>query len=65
MAALIYTNVKASQIEKLIRYQFKDKGLCVQAVQMAAPTITVIHNNTSHGLKKQQTSCHPGRCNTC
>lgn len=37
---------KALEVEELINYNFSDKRIAVEGVQMAAPKIAAIQNNT-------------------
>lgn len=43
--SLINVEIKAAQIELLIRYTFTDKLLAAEAVQMAAPRVTAAYRS--------------------
>jgi hypothetical protein len=51
---MIHTETKAREVEESIGYIFSDRRIAVEAVQMAAPQIALIHNGAFLGLNNNK-----------
>ncbi|KAI4713529.1 hypothetical protein J4E89_000975 [Alternaria sp. Ai002NY15] len=51
---MIHIETKAREVEESIGYTFSDRRIAVEAVQMAAPQIALIHNGAFLGLNNNK-----------
>jgi len=51
---MIHIETKAREVEESIGYIFSDRRIAVEAVQMAAPQIALIHNGAFLGLNNNK-----------